>query len=87
MGKSRTLYTEVVLVSEPYLGPASERFISRQILNHLHKNPEELTRDDLQNLIDWVRVAVSYITEDTHIVEEYVARLRSLASGHSSQQV
>lgn len=80
-----SLYAEVVEISHAYLGPASDRFIARQINNHLHKEPEELTHDDLHSLIDWVRVAVSFITEDTHIVEEYVSRLKKLSTDRSQQ--
>jgi hypothetical protein len=49
------------------------------VQNHLHKSPEQLSEDDLLKLIDWVRVAVSLITEDNEIVEEYVNKLRQLA--------
>ena len=80
-----TLYAQVVAISHPYLGPAAERFITRQIHNHLHKDPLELTHEDLHSLIDWVRVAVSFITEDTHIVEEYASRLKQLAAEQGKQ--
>lgn len=73
------LYTQVVRVTHVYLGPAADRFISRQVQNHLHKSPEELSDTDLMKLIDWIRVAVSLITEDTEIVEEYTNQLRRLA--------
>lgn len=75
-----TLYTQVVRVTHVYLGPAADRFISRQVQNHLHIEPDELSKADLEKLIDWVRVAVSLLTEDSAIVEEYIARLRRLAT-------
>lgn len=74
-----TLYDEVVRVTNVYLGPAAERFIARQVENHLHKPPEKLSRSDLAGLIDWMRVAVSLLTEDNEIVEEYAAELQKLA--------
>jgi hypothetical protein len=75
------LYDKVVRVTHVYLGPAADRFIARQVQNHLHKAPEELSREDLLKLIDWIRVAVSLLTEDSEIVEEYAAQLRQLATG------
>jgi hypothetical protein len=73
------IYDQVVRITHVYLGPAADRFISRQVQNHLHKQPEELTNDDLSKLIDWIRVAVSLITEDSEIVEEYTLQLQRLA--------
>lgn len=61
-----------------YLGPAADRFIIRQVQNHLHKEPQELSYEDLQQLIDWIRVAVSLLTEDSAMVEEYIHRLEIL---------
>ncbi len=74
-----SLYDKVVRVTHVYLGPAAERFIARQVENHLHKPPEQLSQTDLAGLIDWIRVAVSLLTEDNEIVEEYAAELQKLA--------
>ena len=81
-----SLYTQVVRITHLYLGPAADRFIARQVQNHLHKDPTELSHKDLLKLIDWVRVAVSFLTEDSDIVEEYIARLTRLASDSSTNQ-
>ena len=86
---SETLYDRVVRVTHVYLGPAADRFIARQVQNHLHKEPEELSAQDLTQLIDWIRVTVSLLTEDSEIIEEYISQLVSLTkqpqkSGHVS---
>lgn len=73
-------YDQVVRITHVYLGPAADRFISRQVQNHLHKQPEQLTYSDLDRLIDWIRVAVSLITEDSEIIEEYTLQLQRLAA-------
>ena len=73
------LYDKVVKVTHVYLGPAADRFIARQVKNHLNKTPESLSNEDLLRLIDWIRVSVSLITDDTEVVEEYTNRLRRLA--------
>jgi hypothetical protein len=67
-----------VRVTHVYLGPAAERFIARQVRNHFHKPPEKLSREDLVQLIDWIRVAVSLLTDDSAIIEEYIAQLERL---------
>lgn len=74
------LYGKVVRVTHVYLGPAAERFIARQVENHLHKSPEELTKSDLAGLIDWIKAVVSLLTEDNEIIEEYAAELQKLAT-------
>lgn len=79
------LYDKVIRVTHVYLGPTADRFIARQVEHHLHKTPEELTRADLSKLIDWIRVAMSLLTEDSEVIEEYAEQLRKLthASGKS----
>jgi hypothetical protein len=74
------LYDRVVKVTHVYLGPAADRFIARQVQNHLHKQPKELSGDDLLKLIDWIKVAVSLLTENSEIIEEYTDQLRRLAT-------
>ncbi|HMH31359.1 MAG TPA: hypothetical protein VK534_02695 [Methylomirabilota bacterium] len=81
-----SIYDQVVKVTNVYLGPATERFIARQVENHLQKAPEELTKADLLSLMDWIKAGVSLLTEDSGIVEEYMAELRKLgepANGES----
>lgn len=80
------LYEQVVKVTNVYLGPAADRFITRQIENHLDKPPEQMSKDDLLQLIDWIRVAMSLITEDSDIVEEYTEQLKQLASDKPKQK-
>jgi hypothetical protein len=72
------LYDKVVRITNVYLGPAADRFIARQVQNHLHKPPEQLSATDLLSLIDWIRVTVSLLTDDTKIIEEYAAQLQQL---------
>lgn len=88
MSAARTsLYVQVVVITNAYLGPAAERFIARQVQNHLHKEPSDISHTDLLQLIDWVRVSVSLITEDRRVVEEYITKLRQLAENiHEPQQ-
>lgn len=89
MGKQAapSIYEQVVQITHVYLGPAADRFIARQVENHLHKSPEELSADDLSSLIDWIRVVVSLLTEDGEIIEEYAGELQKLADAKKNNQV
>lgn len=80
MAGGKLVYERVVHITHIYLGPAADRFIDRQIQNHLHKQPEELALDDLKVLTDWIRVAVAMLTDDSDIVEEYIAQLERIAA-------
>jgi hypothetical protein len=79
----QTLYEQVVQTTNTYLGPAAERFIARKVHNHLKKRPEQLSQADLSVLIDWIQIAVSLLTEDSDIIEDYVSALRKLADDKS----
>jgi hypothetical protein len=79
------LYDKVIRVTHVYLGPTADRFISRQVEHHLHKTPEELTPADLSKLIDWIRVAMSLLTEDSEVIEEYAEQLRKLTHGDNGK--
>lgn len=83
---SNSIYDQVVRVTHVYLGPAADRFIARQVENHLHKSPQELSSSDLLSLIDWIRVVVSLLTEDNEIIDEYTNELRKLARVHKKDK-
>jgi hypothetical protein len=80
MSKSsvNSLYNRVVDITTEYLGPAADRFVNRQIRNHLKKNPEQLRPRDLGELINWIKLTMALLTDDTDIVSEYIAELRRL---------
>ncbi len=80
MPKKIPLYVQAVEVCNDYLGPASERFLRRQVTTHLRVKPENLTHAHLSELVDWVRIAFSLLTDDEDLVEEFTQRLTSLSN-------
>jgi hypothetical protein len=86
MKDSKSVYQRVVHITHIYLGPAADRFIDRQIQNHLHKEPADLVIEDLGVLTDWIRVAVAMLTDDSEIVEEYIVQLERIASPPSKRK-
>lgn len=81
-----TVYDQVVRITHRYLGPAANRFIARQVENHLHKAPDDLSPADLLKLTDWIHVAVSLLTEDSAIIERYIAELQKLALSYEKNK-
>lgn len=82
MSVEKKLYTDVVQITEEYLGPAGKRFIDRQIRNHLKKEPGAISRSELKHLSEWSRLAFALLTNDNKLLKEYSDRLDGLkASG------
>ena len=75
-----TLYERVVDVTMEYLGPAAERFVARQIKTHIKKEPEDLSEEDLEKLVDWIKLAIALLTEDSKMVDDFTESLLSLSS-------
>ncbi|HEX5456443.1 MAG TPA: hypothetical protein VFW77_03700 [Candidatus Saccharimonadales bacterium] len=84
MGNSYTLHERVIEITADYLGPASQRFVDRQIASHLGKAPKDLNRSDMSKLITWMEAAVSLLTKDKKLIKEYINKLNNLAT--SSKQ-
>ena len=78
MAQSTSVYNQLVEISRDYLGPATERFIERQVTTHLHKKPLEITVQDLIKLVDWIKLAFALLTNDSRLVDEYINRVLGL---------
>jgi len=79
MEQTNSLYDNVVRTTYAYLGPAADRFVARQIHNHLKKKPEQFKKNDLRELIDWIKLAMSLLTDDEKLINEYITSLEALA--------
>jgi hypothetical protein len=73
-----TLYDDVVTITYNYLGPPADRFVARQIRSHLQKEPDQLQRKDLRQLIDWIQLAIRLVRNDNITIDSYVADLEAL---------
>lgn len=83
-GQPQLLYTRVLKVTYRYLGPAADRFVTRQITGHLNKNPERLGEEDLTELIAWMEIAMAFLTNDHRLIKSYINSLEALTKpkGH-----
>ncbi len=77
--QNHTLYSKAVHVTEEYLGPAGERFLRRQIENHLNIKPEDLQKKNLPKLINWSSIAFSLLTSNDEDIKAFTQDLRALA--------
>lgn len=78
VAKETSLYSRVVKVTYGYLGPAADRFVARQVSNHLDKDPVHLKKHELEGLIDWFSMAMAILSDDEILVQHYAADLRKL---------
>ncbi len=77
--RKTSIKDELFNISRDYFGPAAERFVNRQISTHLGKDADKLTVDDLDVLIDWLKLSFAMLTKDIRLVNEYVDRLNGIA--------
>lgn len=73
------LYEQVVNITQEYLGPASDRFVTRIIGAHLDKEPEQLKKKDIPQLSQWIKISLGLLTENRKIVDECEKRILQLA--------
>lgn len=73
-----SIYQQAVQITKDYLGPAAERFINRQITFHLRKEPELLTKKDIPQLAEWVKVSIAILTEDKEMADDFTKRILEL---------
>jgi ribosomal protein S13 len=80
----KDLKDQIIAISQDYLGPASERFIDRQVSVHLNKDFKDITHADLVKLTDWIRLSFALLTNDSRLVDEYIERLMKISRGKIS---
>ena len=84
-GRRASLKSQVIEVSQDYFGPAASRFIDRQIAMHLKKDPDSLTKEDLVELLDWLKLSFALLTKNAELIDEYTSRLQLIASGRANE--
>jgi hypothetical protein len=71
-------YNQILDITKDYLGPAAERFISRQIQSHIRKDPNNLQKSDIPMLAIRIRSGLMVLTSDERIVEEAFHRINAI---------
>ncbi len=62
-------FSKIVEVIRNYLGPASERFIVRQLDFHLKRKEKVIYESEVERIADWSAVALSMITQDKAMIQ------------------
>lgn len=72
-----SLYDDVVEVAKPYLGPAAERFVRRQITGHLDTEEAQLAAHHLEELARWCYVSGKLIMAEDE-AQEFSNKVKGL---------
>lgn len=75
----RSVSSQVIVITEEYLGPAAGRFIDRISTYHLNKSAAKLTSHDIPKLAVWLKVSMGLLTDDKAMVDDYVKKVMKLA--------
>jgi hypothetical protein len=73
------LYEQVVLITQEYLGPAADRFVTRIIGAHFDKDPNQLKKKDIPQLSQWIKISLGLLTDNRKIVDECEEKIMQLA--------
>lgn len=83
MSSGTALYNQIVKITEDYIGPAAKQFIDNHIQNHFAISPSNLSYKDMPELIEWIKISMSYLTSNTALIEDYVQRLSDISQTES----
>lgn len=76
---AKTIYEELIALTSDLLGPASARFIDRQIISHLAIEPDTITAKEVGQLSHWIRLSISVLSDDEDMIQAYTSALERLS--------
>ncbi len=71
------LYNDVITLARPYLGPAAEKFLSRQISQHLSVTADQFAVQHLEELSKWCLTSCKPLMAETK-AQEFSQKVKSL---------
>ena len=72
------LYNDVIDLARPYLGPAAEKFVSRQISGHLNVEANQLGNHHLEELSKWCFMSGKLVMPEPK-AQEFSRKVKSLS--------
>ena len=72
------LYQQCIEIAAQFLGPAASRFINRQITQHLQIEPDQLQKEHLPELSQWVKVSATLLT-DNQIASDFSGKILNIS--------
>lgn len=80
----KTIFEQASSITHAYFGPDATEHLAHFIAIHLRKPAEQLTRDELISLTDWIKGAASFLAEDERLVDHYIHDLIALAESEQA---
>ena len=71
------LYNDVINLARPYLGPAAEKFVSRQVSAHLNVKSDQIARQHMEELSKWCLISGKLVMDDAK-AQEFSQKIKSL---------
>lgn len=72
-------YEHLLHLTHRFLGPDAVGHILGIIEMHLQKPPEELTKDDLISLIDWLSFGITFLVSNEEKAHRFLDKLTAYA--------
>ena len=73
------LYDDVLNITRPYLGPAAERFVARQVTRHLSTTAENLAPQHLDELAKWCYTSGKLVMDEAK-AREFSEKVKALGT-------
>jgi hypothetical protein len=71
-------FSQLVDITEQYLGPAAERFLIRHVDFHCKKNVKDINIQDIAKLKSSLVISFGLLIKDKKTVEEFGEKLNNL---------
>jgi hypothetical protein len=77
--RQKSVYSQLVEITQEYLGPPAERLVYGLVDEHLHIDPAELMPKDIPELIQWIKASLGLLTNDKFLIDECEQKILRLA--------
>lgn len=77
---NNSVYEQVAHITDSHFGREAIEYFEKFISTHLQKPAHEITKAELVDLIDWIRITATFFVEDIAIIDHYVEELLNIES-------
>lgn len=79
-----SVFENIIKLTHDHFDSEVVRYMGRLFEIHLHKPADQLTKEELVSLMDWVYESLTYLVEDHRKIENYMRELHDYAAGTAS---
>ncbi len=80
---TKSIYKQLSTLSNGYFDSASQFFLDDLIEYHLKIEPNELDKEGLGALYDWLEIAAHFLIRDQQSADSYLSAVRELTGDNS----